>query len=162
MAPETAPPGETFKERWPDEVADSNYLAGPWVMFVLAGLLGLFAIPLLIGRALLAAPLLFVAIFVLFVLVTGALGRATGKRRSRLARLWKAGAWFFAAAALGLAIDLAAPVICDAACQAAVRENPTGPMPSTVTYLLLIVGTVVITILVDSWGTTLRRRALQH
>jgi len=160
--PETAPPGKTFKERWPYEGADSNYLAGPWVLFVVAGLLGLFAVPLLIGRALLAVPLLFVAIFVLFVLVTVALGRATGKRRSRLARLWKVGAWFFAAAALGLAIELVGPFICDAACQAAVRDNPTGPMPSTLTYLMLIVGTVVITILVDNWGTSLRRRALLH
>jgi hypothetical protein len=162
MAPETAPPGKTFKERWPDDAAESSYLAGPWVLLIVGGLLGVLAIPLLLARALLAAPLPYIAIFGLFVVVTIALQRATGKQRSRLARLWKFGAWFFAAAALGMAIDLVAPVICNDACKQALRDNPTGPTPSTLTYLLLVVGTVGVTILVDNWGTSLRRRVLRR
>ncbi len=162
MAPETAPPGKTFEERWPDDAAESKYLAGPWFLFVLAGLLGVLAVPLLIARAIVAAPLLFVAIGVLFILVTVALARASGKRRSRLTRLWKVAAWFLAAAGLGIAIDLLGPVLCDEACGAAALENPTASTPALATYLMLIAGTAVITILVDRWGTDLRRRPLLH
>ena len=162
MAPETAPPGKTFRERWPDDASESNYLAGPFVLFVVAGVLGLLGVPLLLGRAMLSAPLLFIGIFGLFMLVTIGLQRATGRRRGHLAQAWKVGAWIFAAAALGLTIDLVARVLCDAACRAASLQNPMGSPPALLTYLMLIVGTVVITIFVDRWGTSLRRQAFRR
>ena len=162
MAPHGKPPGKTFNERWPDEVADSNYLAGPWFLFILAGLLGFLGVPLILGRGVLIAPLLFVGIFALFMVVTIALNRATGRRRRLLARAWKVGAWIFAAAALGLAIDLVSRSLCDDACRAAALEDPMRSPPALLTYLMLIGGTAVITILVDRWGTNLRRRPLLH
>jgi len=158
MAPHGKPPGTTFKERWPDEIADSNYLAGPFALFGVGGVLGLFGVPLLLGRGMLAAPLVFIGIFALFIVVTIALQRATGRPRGHLARAWKIGAWIFAAAALGLAIDLVSAGLCDAACRTAAQANPMGSPPALLTYLMLLVGTVAITILVDNWGTSLRRR----
>ena len=93
----TAPEGKTFQERWPADAAEAGWLAGPWVIPAVGGVLGVLTVPLVLASIVLGQPLVALVLAAL-----AAAGVVLGRREGPLRR---PGRWLYhlAALALGLA-----------------------------------------------------------
>ena len=76
--PETAPPGRSYKERWPDAARSADWLSGSTATFLLGSLAGLFGLPLLLGMTFADYPLVPAVIAVAAVAAIP-LGRRSGR-----------------------------------------------------------------------------------
>lgn len=157
MAPESAPPSKTFAERWPDDAAEADYLAGPWIPVAAGGLASLVALPIILGQVLRIAPLPFLLIAGgIIVIATLAMTRATGKARRRAGRAWKFGFWISLAAVVGVVLDRLSTVICDAACRAAAGPaDPDRMGPTLVSMVALVASSIALAILANRAGDRL-------
>ncbi|HEX6868297.1 MAG TPA: hypothetical protein VF119_05800 [Candidatus Limnocylindrales bacterium] len=151
MARETAPPGTTFKERWPLDASERDYLAAPFVPIVLGGLAGLFAVPALLAQAFLAATVPVTIVVALGVILTTlAIAHATAKPARWIVRIWKLATWIAAAIALGLVVTAVGAALCDgSACATASRYAIDRAIPMAVTFALSLGGAFAITFAVE-------------
>jgi hypothetical protein len=150
MSGQTSPPGRTFEERWPDDVAQANYLATPWVPIALGGLAGLFALPIVIAgwaTALSIGTVLGLAlVFTLLTLVTA---RTSGALQTWLLRLWRLVAWIGLATVVGLGSIVLTSVACDETSCSIGRQIGERPIPSVLVFALTVAGSVLAAVAVD-------------
>ena len=161
MTRETAPPGKTFKERWPRDASEREYLAAPFVPIVLGGLAGLLAVPALLAQLFLAATVP-VAIVVALAIAgsTLVIARGTARPGRWIVRIWKLGAWIAAAIALGLVVTAVGAVLCEgSSCAAGGRYAVERAIPMAVTFALSVGGALAITIAVERGARTLVARS---
>jgi hypothetical protein len=117
MSGQTSPPGDSFAERWPDDAAEREYLAGPWIPVVLGGAGGLFGVPLILAG-------LTTSLLIPMVLVLGATLLATtllvrrsawaGGRGQMARRVWKIAAWLALMTVLGVVVVWLVDAVCPA------------------------------------------------
>ena len=145
MSGQTSPPGDTFEERWPDDVAEANWLAAPWTPIVLGGLAGLFGAPvLLVSLALRWFPMSVIVWLGLLVLLTLAVRASSGRSQRGLGRLWRLVAWLGAVAVLGYLIGLATIVLCGgASCSPTFPMDDGQPVAAVVVFALSVGGSIV-------------------
>lgn len=151
MTRETAPPGKTFKERWPHDASEREYLAAPFVPVVLGGLAGLFAVPALLAQLFLAMPLPVAGVVgIALGVTTVAIARATARPARWVVRVWKLAAWIGAAIALGLLVTAVGSALCDgSACAGVGRYATVRAIPMAVTFALSLGGAFAITFAVE-------------
>lgn len=158
MSPRSRPPGKTVKERWPQEVEETRYLAATSSALVAGGILGLFGVPLIVWGQVLSAPIAFAILVGVVALITLAITRVPTAAGRWLVLAWMIGAWVIAAAVVGPIVESAARAMCDDACRAALGPGK-GASGMLLTYVLLVAGWIGSAVLVDRLGNTLRRRA---
>src|SRR5688572_32240514 len=107
MSRYTPPPGDTFDERWPDEAAESRWLAGPWLPIILGGFAGLFGAPLLLLSLFGAwSPVSWIVGAAVLGLLTFGVLRTSDTPARLLGRLWRIAAFVALSLALGFAMWL--------------------------------------------------------
>ena len=143
MSRQTAPPGKTFNERWPDDVASANYLAGPWVPYALGGLAGIVGIPIVIGAGLLASWLFVLGLVTVVGVLTALVARPGRTPGTVVLRLWRFTTWVLLAGLIGIVALFATGVLCDtAACLEGTRSTPERIVPAVVVFALTVAGSV--------------------
>ena len=160
MSRETAPPGDTFEERWPDDAADREWLAGPWIPVVLGGLAGIIGAPM-IALAVLAAnwPVNTLVVLVLTGLLTVGVLRTEGRTQRRIGRLWRFFAWLIAVAILGIGLSYLTLALCDGdACAQLFRVGAQRWIVGAIVFGLGVFGSIGLAIVVDRMGTGLSMR----
>lgn len=158
MKPRFRPRGKTFKERWPQEVEETRFLAATTTAPVAGGLLGLFGVPLIVWGQVASAPILFAILLGIFGLITLAIPRVPAGVRRWLTLAWKVTGWTIAAGVVGLVVESIAGAMCDDRCRLALGPGKGAP-GMLLTYILLVAGSIGAAILVDRYGNELRRRA---
>ena len=146
----TAPPGETFEERWPDEAAEREWLAGPWVPVVLGGFGGLFGVPLMLAALVRGSTVGTLAVLLAaLALATLGMVRGRGVTRRLSGRLCRLVAWSILAAGLGFLLG----IVADALCQDACAPGPFGyldrPIATVAVFGGSVLGSIAIAIGVD-------------
>ena len=150
MTRETAPPGKTFEERWPDDAAEREWLAGPWVPVILGGFGGLIGLPMLLASLVVAGGLpAVIVVAVTLGLATLLLIRTGGGMQRAVGRLWRLVAWLALAAALGLLLGLVTAALCDATCAPAGWRDYDSPVVMVVVFGGSVLGSIAIAIGVD-------------
>ncbi|HYH91844.1 MAG TPA: hypothetical protein VD763_01700 [Candidatus Saccharimonadales bacterium] len=158
MSGQTSPPGKTFEERWPDDVAEANFLAGPWIPVALGGLAGLFGVPVLLSGLLRGQTVPFLIIVIgALALASYAVPRTGGKARRRLLSLWKVAAWVLLASGAGILIGWISVAVCDAAC-AAGTSTTDRTIPTGIVFITTVAASVGLAMAVDRMGHRLPRR----
>ena len=139
MPPETAPPGETFNERWPDDTANADYLAAPWIPVAFGGLGGLLGLPIVLWATARTNPVPFLVVvggtLIVMTLLATRLGR---KGRRRALSVWKVAGWALVAAIGGLLVAVLSDLVCDRACEVATLPDRVIPSVITVAASILI------------------------
>jgi len=150
MAPETAPPGKTFEERWPDDASSADYLAGPWIPVALGGLAGLLGLPILLWAAARTNPVPFLVVVGGTILVMTVLAMRLGRKgRRRALSVWKIAGWALVAAVGGLVVTVLSDAICDVACQATAVGQGISVLPSVLIMAASIIVSVGVAVGVD-------------
>jgi hypothetical protein len=159
MSGQTSPPGKTFEERWPDDVAEANYLAGPWIPIALGSLAGLFGVPVLLGGLLRGQTLPFLVVVIgVLALTSFAVTRTGGKARRRILALWKVAAWVLVAAVAGILIGWLSVALCDAACAAPIQRDGARVLPSAIVFFAMVGSSIGLAMAVARISRRLPRR----
>lgn len=134
MSEYTPPPGRTFKERWPDEVAETAWLAGPWIPLVVGGLAGMLTLPVTLAMVLDPwFPWSLIVLLGLVAVATAGVLRTRGRPQRLVGRIWRVLTWAVLATVLGYAIAFVGMAICEPG----ICRVGTGPSRSS----LLVAGT---------------------
>ena len=150
MSGQTSPPGKTFNERWPDDVATANYLAGPWVPVALGGLAGIIGAPLLLGAWLGSSWLPWIVFGSALVVLTLLVPRARGGMRMWMLRGWRLAAWTLLAGLLGIVGLLLTGRLCvSEACIGGAGLTPDRLVPGIVVFAVSVLGSTLAAIAVD-------------
>ena len=145
----TAPPGETFEERWPDEAAERQWLAGPWVPVVLGGFAGLVGVPLMLAALVRGQTVGTLAIlFILLGIATLGMVRGRGGVSKLSGRVWRLIAWSILAAGLGFLLGVVTDGLCQA-CEPGPFLAMDRPVASVVVFGGSVLGSIAIAIGVD-------------
>jgi hypothetical protein len=146
----TPPPGETFDERWPDEAAEREWLAGPWVPVVLGGFGGLFGVPLMLAALVRGQTVGTLAVlFIVLGLATLGMVRGRGGARRLSGRVWKLVAWSILAAVLGLLLGIVADTLCQDLCAPGPIRYFDRPVATVAVFGGSVLGSIAIAIGVD-------------
>ena len=159
MSRETAPPGDTFEERWPHDAAEAEWLAGSWIPVVLGGLAGILGAPM-IALAILAAnwPIVLLVVLALVGLLTVGLLRTHGRTQRRLGRLWRFFVWLVGAALLGVVLSYLSLSLCVGDICHPFGVDLQRPVISAIVFGLSVAGSIGLAILVDRQGRVLAAR----
>jgi hypothetical protein len=159
VSPETAPPGDTFEERWPHDAAEAEWLAGPWIPIVLGGLAGIVGGPM-IALAILAAdwPIVLLVVLALVGLLTMGLLRTRGRTQRRIGRLWRFFVWLVGAALVGIVLSYFSLSLCVGDICHPFGFNLQRPVIGAIVFGLSVFGSIGLAILVDRAGKTLSTR----
>ena len=161
MSGYTAPPGDTFEERWPDEAAERNWLSGPWLPIVLGGFAGLFGAPLyLLALFGTWSPVSWVIGAMVLGLLTLGVLRTSGRPSRILGRLWRIAAFVALSLGLGLVMWLVNLVVCDQGrCGGSFSLDQTRFAVSAMMFAAAVLGSILIAMWVDRAGKHLAARA---
>lgn len=156
----TRPPGKTFAERWPDEVAETSWLAGPWIPLVLGGAGGLIGLPVLLATAVdRALPWSAIIVVGLIALATAGLVGTRGRAQRLVGRSWRIVTWVGLVTLLGCGIALAGLAICGpTGCGPGFGLDPTRPLAGALSFGASILGSMAIAWWVDRTGRRLVAR----
>ena len=159
MTRETAPPGKTFEERWPDDAADQAWLAGPWIPIVLGGLAGIIGGPM-IALAILSAnwPIVLLVVLALVALLTVGMLRTGGRTQRRIGRSWRFFVWLVGVAVLGLGLSYLSLFLCEGDICSPFGVNLQRPVIGAIVFGLSVAGSIGLAILVDRQGAALAAR----
>ena len=147
---ETRPPGDTFEQRWPDEVAETQWLAGPWIPIVFGGLAGFFGLPMILAAVVLGWWPSLAVMAGLLGLATLGLTRTHGGPQRWSGRLWRVMAWSLLAAVLGIALGALSSLLCAGeVCPPGRSILVNKPVASLVVFGLTIAGSMGIAVVVD-------------
>ena len=162
MSGYTAPPGDTFEERWPDEAAERSWLAAPWLPIVLggfAGLLGAPAVPAGAVRGVVADRPGSSGPWSSACSTLGLL-RTSGRPSRILGRLWRITAFVALSLGLGFAMWLVSLVVCDQGrCAVSLSFDPARFAVSAMMFAAAVLGSILIAMWVDRAGKALAARA---
>jgi hypothetical protein len=127
--PETAPPGRSYKERWPDDARSAEWMLGSSATWVLGSLAGVFALPPLLGMTFAAYPLVPVVIAVAAVAAVP-LGRRSGRAGTLGRGIFRLGLFLVIVGLAGIALSLLASGLLSLACgPEACRGSSSGSQP---------------------------------
>jgi hypothetical protein len=159
MTRETAPPGETFEERWPDDAAEIAWMAAPWIPVVLGATAGVLGVPIVLSALAAAwAPLSIVILAVLFGGATLGLVRARGALQRWSGRAWRVVTWVILAVGLGILIGVLTTLVCAGEdCSMSVRVDPERPIATIVVFGSSFLGSIGLAIVVDRAARRLAR-----
>jgi hypothetical protein len=150
LSRQTSPPGKSFNERWPDDVATANYLARPWVPIALGGCAGIAGLPLVAAAFLLWSWTNLLTVVAAFGLLTFLASRTRGSLRVWILRLWRLTGWLLLAGLVGyIALVLAGALCGTAICGAGTGATPERVGPSVVVFVVILVGSVFAAVAVD-------------
>jgi hypothetical protein len=159
MSRETAPPGDTFEERWPHDAAEAEWLAGPWIPVVLGGFAGILGAPM-IALAILAAkwPNVLLVVLALVGLLTVGLLRTRGRTQRRIGRLWRCFVWLVGAALFGILLSYLSLWLCVGDICSPMGVDLQRPVISALVFGLSVAGSIGLAVVVDRWGRALSAR----
>ncbi len=156
----TRPPGKTFEERWPDEVAETAGLAGPWIPLVLGGAAGLIGLPILLATAVDGSlPWSAIVLVGLIALATAGYLSTRGSQQRLVGRLWRIVTWAGLVTLLGYLVAMAGLGICGATgCRPGFGLDPSRPLAGALAFTASILGSMAIAWFVDRTGQRLVAR----
>lgn len=147
MSRYTPPPGDTFEERWPDEAAEREWLAGPWIPIVVGGVAGLFGVPLMLAALVRGQTVGTLAVlFVVLGLATLGMAWTGGGLRRWSGRVWRLVAWSILAAGLGFLLGIAADGLCQDLCEPGRSSMADRPVATVVVFGGSVLGSIAIAI----------------
>jgi hypothetical protein len=150
MSGQTSPPGKTFKERWPDDVATADYLAGPLVPTALGGLAGLIGAPAFLAALVFSSWVSIIAYVATLALLTGVLWPSRGAIQRWAGRLWRFVAWVGLAALAGLVMGIFATILCEgSSCFAQDRNVASRVVPVIVVFATSVAGSTLAAVAAD-------------
>ena len=161
MSRYTAPPGDTFEERWPDEAAETRWLAAPWLPIILGGFAGLFGAPLfLLSLFGTWSPVSWIVGAAVFGLLTLGVLRMSGRPARIVGRLWRLAAFVALSLVLGFAMWLVGTALCETAtCSLTVGPDAGRFAVSAMLFAAAVLGSILIALWVDRAGRALAARA---
>ena len=124
--PETAPPGRSYKERWPDAARSADWLSGSTATFLLGSLAGLFGLPLLLGMTFADYPLV-PAVVAAAAVAAIPLGRRSGRAGTLGRGIFRLGLFLVIVGLAGMALSLLAAGLLSLTCTTdACRDSFSG------------------------------------
>lgn len=146
--PETAPPGRSYKERWPDAARSADWLSGSTATFVLGSVAGVLGLPPFLGMVFAAYPLIPVVIAVLAIAAIP-LGRRSGRAGTLGRGIFRLGLFLVIVGLAGMALSLLAagllPLVCGAeACRDSFSGSRAMDLGVVSLQVLALAGSVAI------------------
>ncbi len=124
--PETAPPGRSYKERWPDAARSAEWMSGSTTTWVLGSLAGVFGLPPLLGMTFAAYPFML-AVVAAAAVAAVPLGRRSGRAGTLGRGIFRLGLFLVIVGLAGMALSLLAAGLLSLTCTTdACRDSLSG------------------------------------